>query len=579
MMALSSTTKRHDGSSATLGPRPPVFIACGMILCCLLPVASAFSPTIFTRIPRSFQTFDQKGRKQSHVLRSSNNDDNEEGSKQPHIVIVGGGFGGVNTALTLPTLPWLDNNGESMKPKITLIDKSERFVFLPLLYELCVEDASLDEVAPTYKSLLDGASGISGFASGLPDLAGAFQLFSGEQKEEEESDDGCEVSFLQAQVEGIDVQKQQVVLSKSADGSIETIDYDALVIATGSEISLDAIPGASEYALPFYTVEQALELKRRLALLDTYLEDNTTDQKQPVNVVVVGGGYSGVELALNLVDRSGAYDNVEVSLVHRGEQILQYATEHNRNTGLDRLKSAGVNVMTSTGVVEVLPSYEAGSHGSTLKKHQCVVKLSTKSNDDNTSEEKETSLLPTTLLLWTAGATPTSDRNTGIRNSILPRDRMGRILTSSKLNVPEYPNVFAIGDCSRSKKVPYPGTAQVAIQQATVAAYNVYETLTSENASNRKGGNVKKESKLLPFKFLNLGEMMTLGTDDATISSLGGRVELSGPAASWLRRWIYAVRMPTAKQGVRAAVDGTGRKLARGKVGSGRRKSKPVDWK
>ena len=156
---------------------------------------------------------------------------------------------------------------------------------------------------------------------------------------------------------------------------------------------------------------------------------------------------------------------------------------------------------------------------------------------------------------------------------------MGRILTSKTLNVPEYPSVFAIGDCSRSKKVPYPGTAQVAIQQATVAAYNVYETLIVGDAGNRKAGNVKKESKLIPFKFLNIGEMMTLCTDDAIISTLGGRVELSGPAASWLRRWIYDVRMPTAKQGVRAAVDGTGRKLARGKVGSGRRQSKPVHWK
>ena len=190
------------------------------------------------------------------MLHLSNNDGKEEGTKQPHIVIVGGGFGGVNTALTLPTLPWSDNNGESMKPKITLIDKSEGFIFLPLLYELCVEDARLDGVAPIYKSLLDG-TGTRGFASlsGLPDLAGAFELFSGDQKEKEESDDGCEVSFLQGQVEGIDAQKQQVVLSKSDDSSIETIDCDALVIATGSEIPLDAIPGASEYALLFYIVE------------------------------------------------------------------------------------------------------------------------------------------------------------------------------------------------------------------------------------------------------------------------------------------------------------------------------------
>ena len=514
-------------------------------------------------------------------LKSNNKniDEMDTKKKQPHIVILGGGFGGINTALTLPTLPWSDN--KALKPKITLIDKSERFVFLPLLYELCVEDASLDEVAPTFKSLLEGAeNGGGAFASlsgGLPDLSTALQLFTKEQSsdgEEKNEENGCEVSFVKAQVEGIDVNNQQVIVSKS-DG-IESIDYDALVIATGSEISLDAIPGGSEYALPFYTVDQALELKRRLALLDTYLEGDD-NQQQKVNVVVVGGGYSGVELALNLVDRFGASDNLQVNLIHRGKQVLEYATEHNRSAGEDRLKSAGVNVMTSTSVVEVQPCDENDKIGGTMKDYQCMLELSTKS-DENDDGEKETSttLLPTTLLLWTAGATPTSERNYGMRNSLLPRDAMGRILTSSTLNVPEHPNVFAIGDCSRPKKIPYPGTAQVAIQMATVAAWNVYATLNYD-----KNGQQKQSNKLLPFKFLNLGEMMTLGTDDATISTLGGLVELNGPAASWLRRWIYAVRMPTAKQGLVAARDGTGRKLARGAVGSNakRRKSKPVNWK
>jgi len=520
-------------------------------------VATAFAPN-------KVKSSTKSGRRTMitpYVLHSTgNNAGDEKGPKQPHIVILGGGFGGINTALTLPTLPWSEY---SIKPKITVIDKSERFVFLPLLYELCVEDASLEEVAPTFKSLLDGA-GSKGFAplSGLTDLSEALQIFSGKQKEAEDND-GCEVTFLQARVEGVDVNTQQVVVSKLADDGIDFIAYDALVIATGAEISLDSIPGAAEYALPFYTVEQALELKRRLALIDTSLKDT----KKPVNIVVVGGGYSGVELALNLVDRFGAgSDDVQVRLVHRGKQILEYATEHNRKTGLDRLKSAGVIVMTTTSVVEVLPPEEDDSDEiSLLHKHQCEIKLS------SILTAEDTISLPTTLLIWTAGATPTSERNKGIRNSILPRDVMGRILTSSTLNVPEYANVFAIGDCSRPKKVPYPGTAQVAIQQATVAGWNVFATLTD----NGKGVG-DRGPKLLPFKFLNLGEMMTLGSDDATISTLGGNVELSGPVASWLRRWIYAVRMPTPKQALAAAVDGTGRKLARG---AARRKSKPVDWK
>lgn len=414
-----------------------------------------------------------------------------------------------------------------------------------------MEDASLDEVAPTFKSLLDGV--------GKNDAASA-------------------VSLLQAQVEGIDVNSQHVVISKVHDSGIETIPYDALVVATGAEISLESIPGASEYALPFYTVEQALELKRRLAQLDNYLSEK---RDQPANIVVVGGGYSGVELSLNLVDRFRlhAHNNVQVTLVHRGKQVLEYATEFNRNVGLDRLKSSGVKVMTTKSVVEVKPRENDTSEAlSPLEKQQCILQLCENPKNADPSAESETTLLPATLLLWTAGATPATEQTKGIRNSILPRDVMGRILTSPTLNVPEYPNVFAVGDCGRPTKVPYPATAQVAIQQATVAAVNVYATLVHEKAGI---GEARSDEalKLRPFKYLNLGEALTLGSDDASISTLGGNVELSGPAASWIRRWLYAIRMPTPKQGLVAAVDGTGRKLARGATGGRRSKSKPIDWK
>jgi len=557
-----------------------------MHILCTISFSSAFTSTTTKGSSTLSRVF--------YSTTNNKNSNNEETKKQPHIVVLGGGFGGINTALTLPTLPWAGDNN-MQQPKITLIDKSERFVFLPLLYELCVDDASVNEVAPTFKSLIEENGGvtypglIASLGSGLPDLSSALQLFTSRKEEEDnDTDDETDISFVQAQVEGIDVNTQQVIISKSSSSnngssSVESIDYDALIIATGSEISLDAIPGASQYALPFYTVDQAFELKRRLKLLDTYLDyatqqqsDGEKKQQPPVNIVVVGGGYAGVELATNLVDRFGSDaakedGRVNVSLVHRGEQVLEYATEHNRKAGTDRLKEVGVNVMTSTSVVEVLPYEKDADDGNDmmpvfLKNEQCILKVTTKSEDGADVEE----LLPTTLLLWTAGATPTSIQNKGIRNSILPRDSMGRILSSPTLNVPEHPNIFAIGDCSRPKKIPYPGTAQVAIQQATVAAYNVYAILNGDGNSSRVGSGKRSKSKLLPFKYLNLGEMMTLGSDDATISTLGGLVELSGPTASWLRRWIYAVRMPTPKQGVVAAIDSTGRKLARSVVEDGK---------
>ncbi len=548
---------------------------CGLFLCAiipqLLPTAVAFT---------GFHAASARQTSRLYATTSSSRSSDDD-ILQPHIVILGGGFGGINSALTLPSLPWSDvaqgNSGASsiIKPKITLIDKSERFVFLPLLYELCVDDASIDEVAPTFKSLLSGVgTNKLSTLSGLPDLSIALQLLSGASNDNDKTKDGsCDVSFFQAKVEGIDANNNQVVITRAS--GIETINYDALIIATGAEVSCDAVPGASKFALPFYTVDQCFELKRRLALIDNYLDGVSAidEPKQSTNVVIVGGGYSGVELALNLVDRLGSND-VQVTLVHRGNQVLEYATEHNRNAGMERLKSAGVNVMTSTSVDEVT-SWEDCPHSDTmsetLRKQQCVVKLTTTNEDGS---EQEITELETTLLLWTAGSTPTSIKNAGIRNSVLPRDAMGRILTSPTLNVENYPNVFAIGDCSRPKKVPYPGTAQVAMQMATVASWNIYATLLKKYSGREQEDTLK----LLPFSYLNLGEMMTLGTNDATISTLGG-IELSGPAASWLRRIVYAVRMPTPSQGLLAAVDGSSRKLARGAVRSARRKSKPVDWK
>jgi len=544
-------------------------MACGFILCAASQFPTALAYVGFHAAPKRISTL---------YATSGSSDD---GVIQPHIVILGGGFGGINSALTLPTLPWSGAaqgiGTTSVKPRITLIDKSERFVFLPLLYELCVDDASIDEVAPTFKSLLSGVgTNKLSTLSGLPDLSDALQLLSGDSNDDDGTKErNCEVSFLQAQVEGIDANNNQVVINRPS--GIETINYDALIIATGAEVSCDAVPGASQFALPFYTVEQCFELKRRLSLIDNYLEEvrASSELGQSTNVVVVGGGYSGVELALNLVDRLGSND-VQVTLVHRGKQVLEYATEHNRNAGMERLKSAGVNVMTSTSVAEV-SSWDDGTHSDnmseTLRKQLCAVKLTTSNELIEDEGEPETTQLATTLLLWTAGSTPTSIRNAGIRNSVLPRDAMGRILTSPTLNVANYPNVFAIGDCSRPKKVPYPGTAQVAMQMATVASWNIYATLSKKYSSREQDS-----LKLLPFSYLNLGEMMTLGTNDATISTLGG-IELSGPAASWLRRLVYAVRMPTPGQGLFAAVDGSSRKIARGALRNARRKSKPVDWK
>ena len=273
-------------------------------------------------------------------LRMSKNDANEKtdnanelkydnSSKDINdIVILGGGFGGLNTALYLASLPW--ENNDLSTPRIKLVDRKERFVFLPLLYELCVGDAEIEEVAPTFQSLLKDVP----------------------------------VDFIQADVQGIDAKDNKVYLksnrslskidSDSTGKECLQIPYDALVIATGMQSNLSIVPGASQFALPFYTVEDCYELRKRLTLLDkSIINDDRTLQ-----AVVVGGGYSGVELALNLMERLGGKRKAKVILVHRGNTILEGASEFNRETSLSRLKKAGVKMVTDMSV-DKIESYDS----------------------------------------------------------------------------------------------------------------------------------------------------------------------------------------------------------------------------
>lgn len=95
------------------------------------------------------------------------------------------------------------------------------------------------------------------------------------------------------------------------------------------------------------------------------------------------------------------------------------------------------------------------------------------------------------------------------------------------------------------------------MQQAQLVACNVVTTL------NNRTSRSKGKEKLLPFSYNNLGEMMTLGTSEATINSLGGLVQISGSSASILRRLIYAVRMPTSFQAARAVLSSSATRVSK----------------
>ncbi len=319
--------------------------------------------------------------------------------------------------------------------------------------------------------------------------------------------------------------------------------------------------------------------------------NNKNIYKKEVSIVIVGGGYSGVELALNLRQRlqnnnpttnsNNNVVNIKITILHRGQQVLQYANDYNRRNGQQRLENANIDIITQQSVVQVLPpppstppstppSSSSPIDNLALLTHRCQIITNTNSTID------------ADLLLWTAGAMSNNEPR-DVLNSKLPRDTYGKIITNQLLQVKNHPNIYALGDCARSKKVPYPATAAVAMQQAPVAAWNIF---ASNNIMNNKRDKQYSNSNTyddknddyyeqLPFEYLDLGQMMTLGNDDATISSFG-IFELDGPIASFARRLVYAARMPTVQQALTAALSSTNKKLEMSGIA---KVNKIIDWK
>lgn len=207
---------------------------------------------------------------------------------QPTICILGGGFGGLYTALRLSQLPW-----NELKPQIFLVDQNDHFLFSPLLYELVTGELQSWEIAPPYSELLANT----------------------------------EVRFIQSAVKEIDVAQQQVTLSD------QSISYDRLVLALGGETPLHQVPGSAEYALPFRTVQDAYRLEDRLRTLET-------SEAPKIRVAVVGAGPSGVELACKLADRLG--DRGRIRLIERNDQILKSAPEFNQTAAQKALEKRQV---------------------------------------------------------------------------------------------------------------------------------------------------------------------------------------------------------------------------------------------
>ena len=222
----------------------------------------------------------------------------------PTICIVGGGFGGLYTALYLQKYRHLRNS------RILLIEPKDRFLFTPMMYELITDELQEWEIAPTYTSLIAGTN----------------------------------IVWKQDCAEALDLSQQTVT---TASG--ESFAYDYLVVAQGAKSRPVDIPGVDEHALTFRSLEDALTLRARLDHLSQ--TQSLYSAGEPIRVTVIGGGPSGVELSCKVSDYLG--NRVQVTLIERGADILKPFAQGLRRLGHEALNRRQADVLTETSVSKI----------------------------------------------------------------------------------------------------------------------------------------------------------------------------------------------------------------------------------
>jgi NADH:ubiquinone reductase (H+-translocating) len=401
-----------------------------------------------------------------------------------HILILGGGFAGAYAALHLEK-----RLAGSADLEVVLVSKENFVLFTPMLHEVAGSDVSVTDIVQPLRKMLR------------------------------------RTRVVIADIEAIDLAKKQVCIRQEDLGRSFLLDCDQLVLALGAVTNFFHTPGLAEHALSMKTLGDAILVRNRiidaLELADN--QENEAERRKTLTAVVAGGGFAGAESigAVNDFFREGMKfyphlneEMLRVVLVHPGDVILPELGENLGRYAQTKLTERGVEILLKTKVT----AYDGRE-----------VTL-----DDGTR-------IATRLLIWTAGTTPPPMLSK--LPCILQR---GRVVVDDCLRVPNWPGVWALGDCAL---VPdpynpgkfYPPTAQHAIRQAAVLAGNIAAVLRGQPPR--------------PFKFKILGLLASIGRRCGVAEILGMR--FSGIVAWWLWRAIYLSKLPGLQKKVRVALDWT----------------------
>jgi NADH dehydrogenase len=389
--------------------------------------------------------------------------------RAPHVVIIGGGFGGLDAARELAGHP----------VKVTLIDRHNYHLFQPLLYQVATAALSPGDIASPIRWIL--------------------------RKQ-------ANVRVLLAEARAIDVADRKVRLDEGPGPGEDDLSYDHLILATGSTHAYFGHPEWSARAPGLKTLDDALEIRRRVLLAFEAAERETDEaaRRRLLTFVIVGGGPTGAELAGALAEiarqtlrqdfRSIRPESARIVLIEGSPYLLGAFPDRLRQAARRALERLGVEVVSGAVVTAV------GADGVTWRP----------TGAEQTEPERT---LPAQTILWAAGvaASPLA-ASLGV-----PLDRAGRVLAEDTLAVPGHPEIFVAGDiCALQQDGRWlPGVAQVAKQEGAHAARNVMRRLRRE--------------PVLPFRYRDYGNMATIGRGSA-IAAIGP-VRASGFGA-WLL-WLF----------------------------------------
>ena len=377
-------------------------------------------------------------------------------NSQPRIVILGGGFGGLYAAKHL----------KRANARVTVVDRRNFHLFQPLLYQVATAALNPGDIAYPIRSVLAHQSN---------------------------------TNVILGDAISVDVDRKIVKLT---DGEVA---YDYLIIATGATHSYFNHPEWERTAPGLKTIEDALEIRRRvlLAFEEAERETDRDAQQAWLTFVIVGGGPTGVELAGALSEiarhtmvrnfRTFNPSSARVVLLEGKDRVLPVYPPDLSEKAARQLRALGVEVITGAMVTNV----------------------------DAESVRVGDTTIRTRTVLWAAGvqASPLS------RTLGAPLDRAGRVLVNDDLTLPNHPEVFVIGDLA-TLKTPVPGVAPAAIQEGVHAARNIRRLMRGE--------------KTLPFRYWDKGSLATIGRE-AAVADFGRRAHISGFLAwfAWLAVHIF----------------------------------------